>query len=125
MENPLEPVKELLETKQKCDQIFAKYGIKDFNELEKRLNKGETLADIRYVFIGGRDCGKNEKIRIANKIKAFDTILECVDLDIAIRWGTDQPMLMIKSKKPKDYFYIEVPISKEKYDLFKEVLPNE
>ena len=50
----------------------------------------------------------------------LEFIKELFDFDFAIRVGNNQPMLMITNKKTNDYW--EIPITKEKYDLLKEVL---
>lgn len=61
-------------------------------------------------------------IVVEKSLKALEIIKNHIDLDVAIRWGTEQPMLMLKSKKPHDYLYIEIPVSKEEYELLKEIL---
>ena len=55
-----------------------------------------------------------------NKLKALETIKELFEFDFALRYPNNQPMLMVINKYGGSYF--EIPISKDKYDLLKEVM---
>lgn len=79
----------------------------------------EALRNI--IIYSSPSVNLHEETKILGKvIKAFEIIKELFDFDFALRFPNDQPMLMITNKKTNDYW--EIPITKEKYDLLKEVL---
>lgn len=53
-------------------------------------------------------------------LETIDIIKELFDFDFATKFPNNQPMLMITNKHDGSYF--EIPITKEKYDLLKEML---
>ena len=57
---------------------------------------------------------------IERKLIALETIKELFGFDFAIRFGSNQPILMITNKITNEYW--EIPLTQEEYDLLKEVL---
>lgn len=57
---------------------------------------------------------------IETSLKALEIIKELFDFGFALRFGDNQPMLMIINKRTNEYW--ELPIPKEKFDLLKEAL---
>ena len=57
---------------------------------------------------------------IENELKILVVLKDLFDFDFALRFPSNQPMLRITNKRTNEYW--EMPISKEEYDLLKEVL---
>jgi len=62
----------------------------------------------------------SERAIIEKELKILVVLKDLFDFDFALRFPSNQPMLRITNKRTNEYW--EMPISKEEYDLLKEVL---
>ncbi len=108
-ENKFDKIETALKRLEKHDKIFNEYEIDD-NWLDIAL----------YVIKNHFPMDTETQL---NKIKSLDIIKELFDFDFALRFGSNQPMLMIINKKTNEYW--ELPISKDKWDLLKEEILHE
>ncbi len=61
--------------------------------------------------------------KLMKKEKALVVLKDLFDFDFALRFPSNQPMLRIENKRTNEYW--EIPVTKEEYDLLKEMTNNE
>ena len=107
------------------DSIFHPIGeSKIYSEaydiIEKELIDKEELEKAFVALSKDDEKAKKLLSKEIEKNRAFEIIKEFFEFDFALRFPNNQPMIMITNKHGGSYF--EIPISKDKYDLLKEVL---
>ena len=94
--------------------------------IETALKEYETLKTLHANQVETINALLEEDKTKEKKLKALEYIKDLFDFDFAIRFGNNQPMLRITNKLyeklGKPFYYWEIPITQEKYDLLKEVL---
>lgn len=99
-------------------------GLEALERLETFVN--ETIGIKHYKESGWHIQGSDDYTIIEKELKALEVIKELFDFDFAIRYGNNQPILRITNKLyeklGKPFYYWELPITQEEYDLLKEVL---
>ena len=82
----------------------------------------EALNDIELYSIAHNDMLENQIIIIGKDLKALVVLKDLFDLDFALRFPSNQPMLKITNKRTNEYW--EISITQEKFNLLKEVFKN-
>ena len=135
MNKELSPLEWLNYYKDKLRNSSRTFRPNGFNIIETTLKNYEELTSkpaILYRSTHGSSqalidtiCKNYKEVKITNledenKLKALEIFKEMFSFDFALRFSDNQAMLMIINKKTEEYW--ELPISKEKQDLLKEVL---
>lgn len=102
-----------------CDENYIKVCENKFSNIEIALKKIESPLTKEYLTYENKEL-RGHIDRLIIEHKALEIIKELFDFDFAIRFGNNQSMLMIINKRTNEYW--ELPISKDKYDLLKEIL---